>query len=92
MLLGEVVQGDGVQQWSGDAFGAVEDGFDGGPAYEAGQAADPACGPFMQARRELRQAARPVRGEVEGLLQGGDQLAERLAAAGAGGQRPAVDQ
>jgi hypothetical protein len=30
VFLGEVVQRDGVQQCLGDAFLAVEDGFDGG--------------------------------------------------------------
>lgn len=52
VLFGEVVERDGVEQCLGDAFAVVEAGFDGGLADQAGQAADPSGGPFVQVGRQ----------------------------------------
>ncbi|EGX55245.1 hypothetical protein SZN_33921 [Streptomyces zinciresistens K42] len=68
MLFGEMVERDAVQQPFGNAFAAVEDGFDGRLADQAGEAADPSGGPLVQVGGQLRKAARPVGVQVEGLL------------------------
>ncbi len=92
VFLGEVVQRDAVQEWFGDAFAAVADGFDSRLADEAGEAADPSGGSFVQVGGLFRQAAVSMSVQVEGLLEGGDQVAEWFVAAGAGGQCCAVDE
>lgn len=57
MLFGEVVQTDGVESGFGDAFGAVEQGGDGGLADEAGEAADAAGGALSMALTSSRKGS-----------------------------------
>lgn len=48
VLFGEVVEADGFEGGFGDAFGAVDEGGDGGLADEAGEAADTTGGAFVE--------------------------------------------
>lgn len=57
VLFGEVVEADVVEGGFGDAFGAVDEGGDGGLADEAGEAADPAGGAFVEVGGEMGKGA-----------------------------------
>lgn len=90
--FGEVVEADGVEGGFGDAFGAVVDGGDGGLADEPCEGSDAACGALVEVLGVAGEGAGFVLLEVEGVLDIGDDLAERLACAVAGGERAAVDE
>lgn len=77
VLLGEVVQGDGVQGGSGDLLALVEDGGDCGAAQEAGEAADAPGGALVQVGGQPHEAAEAVALQVGGVLHRSDGLAER---------------
>ncbi|MGK4585977.1 hypothetical protein [Kitasatospora sp. HPMI-4] len=75
--FGEVVQAYGVGRSAGDAFGAVEDGGEGGFADEAGEAADASGGALVEVGGVAGQGAGPVPLKVEGRLHVADQVGER---------------
>jgi len=81
-----------VEAGFGDVFGAVEDRADRGLADQPGQAADASGGALVEAGREAGECPGPVRVQVEGGFDSGDQLFERFTCAEPCGERPALDQ
>lgn len=92
MLFGEVVELYRVEGRFGDAFGAVVDGGDGCLADEAGEGSDPAGGALVEVGGVAGEGAGCVVVEVEGVLDVGDDVAEWVAGAVAGGEGAAVDE
>jgi hypothetical protein len=84
VLFGEVVESYGVEGGFGDVFGVVVDGGDGGLADEAGEGFDAAGGALVEVGGVAGEGAGFVV-EVEGVFDVGDDVAEGVAGAVAGG-------
>ncbi|MFI9569509.1 hypothetical protein [Streptomyces rishiriensis] len=85
-MFGEVVELYRVEGGFGEAFGAVVDGGDGCLADEAGEGSDAAGSALVEVGGVAGEGAGFVVGEVEGVLDVGDDVAEGLAGAVAGGE------
>ncbi|MFI6038033.1 hypothetical protein ACIBBD_28515 [Streptomyces sp. NPDC051315] len=92
MLFGEVVELYRVEGSFCDAFGAVVDGGDGCLADEAGEGSDAAGGALVEVSSVAGEGAGFVLFEVEGVFDVGDDVAEGLAGAVAGGEGAAGDE
>ncbi|MGW8356498.1 hypothetical protein [Streptomyces wedmorensis] len=86
--FGEVVGADGFECGLGDVFGAVTDGGDGCLADEAGEGSDATGGALVEVGGMGRDGAGFGPLQVEVVFDVGDDVAERLACAVAGGEGP----
>jgi hypothetical protein len=90
--FGEVVEADGLERGFGDVFGAVADGGDRGLADEPCEGSDAAGGALVEVGGVAGEGAGFVPLEVEVVFDVGDDVAEWLAGAVAGGEGSAVDE